>query len=83
VCDRLRSGPMGALFKPDTFITGDGGAGNNWAKGCSSLELFSFLFCAHHLGGLWSVYTDGMLMSRDIIRSCLNLLFPCRCRARG
>jgi len=36
VCDRLRSGPTGALFKPDTFITGDGGAGNNWAKGCSS-----------------------------------------------
>lgn len=36
VCDRLRSGPTGALFKPDTFITGEGGAGNNWAKGCSS-----------------------------------------------
>jgi hypothetical protein len=52
VCDRLRSGPMGALFKPDTFITGDGGAGNNWAKGCSSLELFLFfLFCAHHHAG--------------------------------
>jgi len=39
VCDRLRSGPTGALFRPDTFITGDGGAGNNWAKGCSSLSL--------------------------------------------
>jgi hypothetical protein len=37
VCDRLRSGPTGALFKPDTFITGEGGAGNNWAKGCLSL----------------------------------------------
>jgi len=34
VCERLRSGPTGALFKPDTFITGEGGAGNNWAKGC-------------------------------------------------
>jgi Tubulin/FtsZ family, GTPase domain len=42
VCDRLRSGPTGALFKPDTFITGEGGAGNNWAKGCSSLFLSSF-----------------------------------------
>jgi len=39
VCDRLRSGPTGALFRPDTFITGEGGAGNNWAKGCSSLSL--------------------------------------------
>jgi len=33
VCERLRSGPTGALFRPDTFITGEGGAGNNWAKG--------------------------------------------------
>jgi tubulin beta len=38
VCERLRSGPTGALFKPDTYITGEGGAGNNWAKGCSSLS---------------------------------------------
>ncbi|KAI0258362.1 beta-tubulin 2 [Gloeopeniophorella convolvens] len=33
VCNRLRSGPVGGLFKPDTYITGEGGAGNNWAKG--------------------------------------------------
>ncbi|KAN0138797.1 beta-tubulin 2 [Lactarius tabidus] len=33
VCDRIRSGPTGSLFKPDTFIAGEGGAGNNWAKG--------------------------------------------------
>ena len=32
---QIRSGPTGGLFKPDTFIAGDGGAGNNWAKGCS------------------------------------------------
>ena len=44
VCDRLRSGPTGALFRPDTFITGEGGAGNNWAKGCSSLSPFLLLF---------------------------------------
>jgi tubulin beta len=32
---KIRSGPLGALFKPDTFITGQVGAGNNWAKGCA------------------------------------------------
>jgi tubulin beta len=47
VCDRLRSGPTGALFKPDTFITGEGGAGNNWAKGCSSLSFPAVAFAAH------------------------------------
>ncbi|KAJ7215699.1 beta-tubulin 2 [Mycena haematopus] len=33
VCDRVRSGPMGALFSPETYLHGESGAGNNWAKG--------------------------------------------------
>ncbi|KAI0076162.1 beta-tubulin [Panus rudis PR-1116 ss-1] len=33
VCDHIRSGKIGALFRPDTYITGETGAGNNWAKG--------------------------------------------------
>ncbi|GLB44875.1 putative tubulin is the major constituent of microtubules [Lyophyllum shimeji] len=33
VCNHLRSGPLGDLFRPDTYITGESGAGNNWAKG--------------------------------------------------
>ncbi|KAK7032757.1 tubulin beta chain [Favolaschia claudopus] len=33
VCDRVRNGPMGGLFSPDTFLHGESGAGNNWAKG--------------------------------------------------
>ena len=31
--DSTRSGTYGKLFKPDNFIYGDNGAGNNWAKG--------------------------------------------------
>ncbi|KAH8831875.1 beta-tubulin 2 [Flagelloscypha sp. PMI_526] len=33
VTDRVKSGPIGGMFAPDTFITGVSGAGNNWAKG--------------------------------------------------
>ncbi|KAG7089982.1 Tubulin beta-2 chain [Marasmius oreades] len=33
VCNRLKSGPLGKLFRPDTYVTGNSGAGNNWAKG--------------------------------------------------
>ncbi|KAF8207024.1 beta-tubulin [Mycena galopus ATCC 62051] len=33
VCDRVRSGPMGKLFAPDTYLHSESGAGNNWAKG--------------------------------------------------
>jgi len=31
--DSVRAGPYGSLFRPDNFIFGQSGAGNNWAKG--------------------------------------------------
>lgn len=33
VMDAVRSGTYGNLFRPDNFIFGQSGAGNNWAKG--------------------------------------------------
>lgn len=37
--DSVRSGPLGGLFRPDNFIFGQSGAGNNWAKGRKSFIL--------------------------------------------
>ncbi|KAJ1568161.1 Tubulin beta-4B chain [Cladochytrium tenue] len=31
--DSARAGPVGGLFRPDNFVFGNSGAGNNWAKG--------------------------------------------------
>ncbi|EFX03418.1 beta-tubulin [Grosmannia clavigera kw1407] len=31
--DAVRSGPFGQMFRPDNFVHGQSGAGNNWAKG--------------------------------------------------
>jgi len=31
--DAIRSGPLGKLHRPDNFVFGQSGAGNNWAKG--------------------------------------------------
>ncbi|XP_049782400.1 tubulin beta chain-like [Schistocerca cancellata] len=31
--EAVRCGPYGQLFRPDNFVYGHGGAGNNWAKG--------------------------------------------------
>jgi tubulin beta len=31
--DAIKNGPFGALFRPDSFVFGQSGAGNNWAKG--------------------------------------------------
>merc|ERR1712045_738696 len=33
--DSVRSGPFGQIFRPDNFVFGQSGAGNNWAKGHS------------------------------------------------
>jgi len=35
--DSVRSGPLGGLFRPDNFVFGQSGAGNNWAKGRKQL----------------------------------------------
>jgi len=31
--DSVRAGPFGGIFRPDNFVFGQSGAGNNWAKG--------------------------------------------------
>ena len=31
--DSISNGPFGELFRPDSFVFGHSGAGNNWAKG--------------------------------------------------
>jgi len=31
--DSIKGGPIGKLFRPDNFVHGQSGAGNNWAKG--------------------------------------------------
>lgn len=31
--DAIKAGPTGQLFRPDNFVFGQNGAGNNWAKG--------------------------------------------------
>jgi tubulin beta len=37
--DSLRSGPLGKLFRPDNYVFGQSGAGNNWAKGRAYLYM--------------------------------------------
>lgn len=31
--DSVKAGPLGRLFKPENYVFGQSGAGNNWAKG--------------------------------------------------
>lgn len=42
--DSVRSGPLGNLFRPDNFVFGQSGAGNNWAKGRGFFSSSSFFY---------------------------------------
>ena len=54
---QIRSGKIGSLFRPDTFITATTGAGNNWAKGCKYSN--RFISCLTPLNRATAVYTEG------------------------
>jgi tubulin beta len=43
--DSVRSGPFGQIFRPDNFVFGQSGAGNNWAKGHYTEGKISFELC--------------------------------------
>ncbi|KAG5543015.1 hypothetical protein RHGRI_015937 [Rhododendron griersonianum] len=53
--DSIRSGPYGQIFRPDNFVFGQSGAGNNWAKGhyTEGAELIDSVLdvVCHSLGG--------------------------------
>ena len=59
--DSVRSGPYGQIFRPDNFVFGQSGAGNNWAKGHYTEGRFIELMeaCMHAAGNfhffLWSL----------------------------
>lgn len=39
--DSVRAGPYGQLFRPDNFVFGQSGAGNNWAKVAMTFKLMN------------------------------------------
>nr|KAF6488234.1 hypothetical protein HJG63_020098 [Rousettus aegyptiacus] len=50
--DSVRSGPFGQIFRPDNFVFGQSGAGNNWAKQYRALtvpELTQQMFDAKNM----------------------------------
>jgi len=51
--DSVRAGPFGQLFRPDNFVFGQTGAGNNWAKG-------------HYTEGVNKILEDRVLSLVDV-----------------
>ncbi|MFS7908222.1 putative purine-nucleoside phosphorylase [Helianthus anomalus] len=70
--ESIRSGLNGLIFRPDNFVFGQSGAGNNWAKGHytegaelidSVLDVVRFQVCHSHGGGTGSG-TGTLLISK-------------------
>ncbi|KAK7249749.1 tubulin-like protein [Aureococcus anophagefferens] len=62
--DSVRAGPFGQLFRPDNFVFGQTGAGNNWAKGhyTEGAELIDSL--THSMGGGTGAGMGTLLISK-------------------
>ncbi|KAJ0441494.1 putative purine-nucleoside phosphorylase [Helianthus annuus] len=58
--ESIRSGPNGLIFRPDNFVFGQSGAGNNWAKGHYTE---GFQVC-HSLGGGTGSSMGTLLISK-------------------
>ena len=66
--DSVRSGPFGQIFRPDNFVFGQSGAGNNWAKGHytegkSVVETCWMLYFIVCLAGLVSIKHSTVVFS--------------------
>ena len=64
--DSVRSGPLGGLFRPDNFIFGQSGAGNNWAKGRKLIMPLGY----HVYYSLRLDYTEGA----ELVDSVLDVV---------
>eukprot|EP00467_Chlorarachnion_reptans_P020655 CAMPEP_0114533860 /NCGR_PEP_ID=MMETSP0109-20121206/27494_1 /TAXON_ID=29199 /ORGANISM="Chlorarachnion reptans, Strain CCCM449" /LENGTH=174 /DNA_ID=CAMNT_0001717159 /DNA_START=57 /DNA_END=577 /DNA_ORIENTATION=- len=77
--DSVRAGPYGAILRPDNFVFGQSGAGNNWAKGHYTEGPYgaifrpdNFVFGQSGAGNNWAKghYTEGA----ELIDSVLDVV---------
>ncbi|XP_066300071.1 tubulin beta-4B chain-like [Branchiostoma lanceolatum] len=60
--DSARAGPFGQLFRPDNFVFGQTGAGNNWAKETDSKDLL-----LERINVYYNEATGGRYIPREVL----------------
>ena len=68
--DACKASPYGALFRPDNFVFGQSGAGNNWAKGhytegSGNRKHLIILECYHNVSLIIQVASSLMVSLRS------------------
>jgi len=81
--DSVRSSTLGTLFRPDNFVFGQNGAGNNWAKGRKSPHLVTFNFTTFitHVATLQTTLKALSLSTLSLTSSARRPRVPTACRA--
>ena len=82
--DSVRAGPYGQLFRPDNFVFGQTGAGNNWAKGhyTEGAELIDSVLDV--VRKVCSFLAGFLFLSADsLFLLCGSVLFDCRASSRS
>ena len=70
--DSVRAGPFGQLFRPDNFVFGQTGAGNNWAKGHYT-EGAELIDSGHHAhASTWLCWATLLFFMAWLCRVCRN-----------
>ncbi|KAB0405034.1 hypothetical protein E2I00_013567, partial [Balaenoptera physalus] len=70
--DSVRSGAFGHLFRPDNFIFGQSGAGNNWAKGhyTEGAELVDSVLDVQYRALTVPELTQQMFDAKNMMAAC-------------
>jgi len=68
--DSVRSGPYGQIFRPDNFVFGQSGAGNNWAKGHYTEGIYNSTEKVYHLKSLKKIENLGA----ELVDSVLDVV---------
>ena len=70
----VRSGPFGKIFRPDNFVFGQSGAGNNWAKGhyTEGAELIDSVLFVVRKEAEGSDCLQGFQLTRSVVAQVLE-----------
>ena len=71
--DSVRAGPFGQLFRPDNFVFGQTGAGNNWAKARLAAWIALFPWKSVEICGMISGWWFGTWL---VFSHILGIIIP-------
>lgn len=75
--DSVRAGPYGPIFRPDNFVFGQSGAGNNWAKGHYTEGRLPFIHLLDvGVAKMMWAWLQFVMLSSSYVKNCNKMASP-------